>query len=262
MAQVQILFLGSGTSTGVPMIGCACRTCTSTDGKDNRTRSSILLRWSGGETQRQVLVDASTDLRAQSLRFGLNRLDAVLFTHTHADHVHGIDELRSFNFIQKAEIPCYGSPETMLSLRTRFDYIFKGVPYEGGGIPQLSLHSVEEDFDLFGMKVSVLPVKHGSVDVYGYRFGPVAYITDCNFIPPQTMEKIRGVSLLVVGAVQLRAHSTHFSLYEAIDVIRAAGAGRGYITHMNHDIMHAEVSAQLPENIFLAYDGLSETVVG
>jgi len=262
MGRVQILFLGSGTSTGVPMIGCNCRECASTDEKDKRTRSSALIRWRDGKSERQVLVDASTDLRYQSLRFGLNRLDAVLFTHSHADHVHGIDELRSFNFIQRAEIPCYGSPETLLSIRSRFDYIFNDAIYRGGGKPRLSLHPVEGDFDLFGMRVSVLPVRHGDMEVFGYRFGPVAYITDCNFIPNSTMEKIRGVPLLVLGAVQRKTHATHFGLYEAIEVIRDAGAGRGYITHMNHDIPHAEISAELPENIFLAYDGLLETEGG
>lgn len=254
--SLQFLCLGSGTSTGVPMIGCRCATCCSTDPRDSRTRSSVLFRWHDGSVQRQVLIDTSTDLRFQALREGMNRIDAVLFTHSHADHVHGLDELRSFNFIQKTEIPCYGSAETLKKIRTRFDYIFEPGAYEGGGLPKLTLHAVEDDFELFGMKIAVLPVQHGPARVFGYRIGPIAYITDCSGIPEETMAKVRGARIFVVGATQRRAHPTHFSLDQGIAAIRVSGAQKGYITHMNHDIKHSEITAELPPGVALAHDGL------
>lgn len=254
--SLQILFLGSGTSTGIPMIGCGCATCRSDDPRDNRTRSSVLFRWHDGAAARQVLIDTSTDLRFQALREKLTRIDAVLFTHSHADHVHGLDELRSFNFIQKSGIPCYGAPETLEKIRIRFDYIFDPNGYVGGGLPKLTLHAIEDDFELFGMKVQPLPVRHGPARVFGYRIGPVAYITDCNEIPEETMRKVRGARVVIVGATQRKAHPTHFSLGQAIEAIKTSGAQRGFITHMNHDLKHGEISAELPPGIALAHDGL------
>lgn len=254
--SLQILFLGSGTSTGVPMIGCKCATCRSSDPRDSRTRSSVLFRWHDGAALRQVLVDTSTDLRFQALREGLNRIDAVLYTHSHADHVHGLDELRSFNFIQKTDIPCYGSVETLEKIRSRFDYIFVPGGYEGGGLPKLTLHAVEDNFELFGMKIEVLPVRHGPTRVFGYRVGPIAYITDCNEMPEETLRKVRGARLFVVGATQRKSHPTHFNLDQAIEAIGKTGAQKGYITHMNHDLKHNEVSAELPPGVALAHDGL------
>jgi phosphoribosyl 1,2-cyclic phosphate phosphodiesterase len=244
------------------MIGCDCKTCQSEDNRDKRTRSSILVCWEENGTTRNVLVDASTDLRFQSLTYGLKRIDAVLFTHSHADHVHGIDELRSFNFIQREEIPCYGSPETLDIIKRRFEYIFSpgDNAKKGGGIPKLTLNPVEGDFRLFGRNISILPVRHGEANVLGYGFGPFIYITDCNSIPEATTKKIGAPKIIVIGAVQKQTHATHFGLYEAVEVIKNTGAGKGYITHMNHDIMHEEVSRELPPNIFLAYDGLVESV--
>ncbi len=254
--SMQLLFLGSGTSTGVPMIGCKCGTCRSSDPHDNRTRSSVLFRWHDGSALRQVLVDTSTDLRFQALREGLNRIDTVLFTHSHADHVHGLDELRSFNFIQKTSIPCYGNAETLEKIRTRFDYIFDQHAYEGGGLPKLTLHPVEDDFELFGMKVTVLPVRHGPARVFGYRIGPIAYVTDCNDIPEDTMLKIRGARIFVVGATQRRTHPTHFSLGQAIEAVRSSGVPKAFITHINHDLKHRETTAELPSGVTMAHDGL------
>ncbi len=254
--SVQLLFLGSGTSTGVPMIGCECGTCRSSDPRDSRTRSSVLFRWHDGPALRQVLVDTSTDLRFQALRESLSRIDAVLFTHSHADHVHGLDELRSFNFIQKTAIPCYGNAETLEKIKTRFDYIFDQRVFEGGGLPRLTLHPIEDDFELFGMKITVLPVWHGPARVFGYRIGPIAYITDCSEIPEETMRKVRGSRVLVVGATQRKPHPTHFSLNQAIEAVRASGAPKGFITHINHDLKHDEISAELPPGMAMAHDGL------
>lgn len=257
--RVELLFLGTGTSAGVPMIGCDCETCKSTDEKDRRTRCSALVSWQDGSENRNVLIDTSTDLRAQALRTGLCRVDAVLFTHPHADHIHGIDELRSFNFIQKKSIPCYGSLYTLSRIRSMFDYIFDDKP-QGVAIPKVSLHEVDSEFTIFGRKIIPLPVKHGTMDVLGFRFGPVAYITDCNFIPDSTFKKIEGVKLLVLGAVQTDFHATHMNVEQAIEVSRRAKAQKTYITHVNHNIHHRKLGGELPENVFLAYDGLEETV--
>lgn len=259
--QIRILFLGTGTSTGIPAIGCACKTCRSTDERDKRTRSSALISWEDNGVTRNVLLDACTDLRFQALRFELNHLDAVLFTHSHADHIHGIDELRSFNFIQRSTIPCYASAFTVADIKNRFPYIFNPSKQamEGGGIPKLTLQAVEGEFELFGLKVSVLPVRHGFAEVFGYRFGSLAYITDVNSIPEPTMENLKSLDVLVLGTVQRKPHTTHFGLYEALDVLKKIGPRKGYITHMNHDLMHADLLAELPENILPAYDGLSLT---
>jgi len=256
---MEVIFLGSGTSTGVPMIGCACTTCTSNDPKDNRLRASVLIRFNDGEVDRNVLVDTSTDFRQQSLREGLTRIDAVLFTHPHSDHIHGIDELRSFNFIQKSSIPCYGSPYTLNRIETMFDYIFDN-SQAGGGKPKITLHPVEADFSIFGQLVQILPAKHGEMDVYGFRIGNFAYLTDCNYVPDETIKKMAGVSNFVIGAVQLKTHQTHFSLGQAVELAEKVNADKTYITHMNHMLKYSDISKTLPESVFLSYDGLRLTV--
>jgi len=258
--EISLLVLGSGTSTGVPMIGCECDTCSSDDSRDRRTRASALISWLENSEIRNILVDTSTDLRQQSLNAGLNRIDSVLFTHPHADHIHGIDELRSFNFLQKNSIPCYGSPYTLSRIRTMFDYIFSDEA-QLSAIPKITLEPVEDEFTLFGRKVIPLPAKHGEMDIYGYRIGSVAYLTDCNSVPDSTLEKMRRLSLLVIGAVQTKHHTTHFNIDQAVELSRAVGAEKTYITHLNHSIRHKDQNAKLPDNVWLSYDGLLETVV-
>lgn len=259
--EISLLVLGSGTSTGVPMIGCECNTCTSNDPKDQRSRASVLFTWREDTVERSVLVDTSTDLRQQALNTGMSLIDAVLFTHPHADHIHGIDELRSFNFLQKNSIPCFGSPYTLSRIKKMFDYIFDGSP-QLSAIPKITLNSMEGEFELFGRKIIPLPAKHGEMEVFGYRVGSVAYLTDCNFIPDTTLEKMQNLSLLVIGAVQTAYHATHFNIDQAVEVSRAVNAGKTYITHLNHNIRHSEQAGKLPANVQLAYDGLRETVAG
>jgi len=258
--EISLLVLGSGTSTGVPMIGCECDTCSSDDAMDRRTRASALISWRENSEIRNVLVDTSTDLRQQSLDAGLNHIDSVLFTHPHADHIHGIDELRSFNFLQKNSIPCYGSPYTLSRIKTMFDYIFSD-EVQLSAIPKITLEPVESEFTLFGRKIVPLPARHGKMDIYGYRIGTVAYLTDCNFVPDSTLEKMQRLSLLVIGAVQTERHSTHFNIDQAVELSRTVGAEKTYITHLNHSIRQKDQNAKLPENVRLSYDGLRETVV-
>lgn len=258
--EISLLILGSGTSTGVPMIGCGCDTCISDDPKDRRTRASALISWLENSAIRNVLVDTSTDLRQQSLNAGLNHIDSVLFTHPHADHIHGIDELRSFNFLQKNSIPCYGSPYTLSRIRTMFDYIFSDEA-QLSAIPKITLEPMEGEFRLFGRKIIPLPAKHGNMEIYGYRIGDVAYLTDCNFVPESTIAQMMQLSLLVIGAVQTTRHTTHFNIEQALELSATVGAKKTYITHLNHTIRHNDQNAKLPPNIQLAYDGLRETVV-
>ncbi len=257
--SIRLLVLGSGTSTGVPMIGCDCPTCSSNDSRDRRLRASVLLSWMDGVFERNILIDTSTDLRQQSLLYRLKQIDAVLFTHPHADHIHGIDELRSFNFIQHQSIPCYGSSYTLGRIRTMFDYIFTKTQ-AGGGKPKVTLHEVNGKFTLFGRKVEPLPAMHGDMEVYGFRIGSFAYLTDCNFVPKSTIEKMKGLKLLVLGAVQFKKHATHFSIEEAVELAGTLGADKTYLTHMNHFVKHSKLQKELPKNIYLSFDGMDKLV--
>lgn len=259
--------LGSGTSNGVPMIGCDCTVCTSNDPRNQRLRSSLLVRWRDerhGEANadRAILIDTGPDLRQQVLRAGLRRLDAVLFTHAHADHIHGLDDVRPFNFKQGSSIPCYGSAETLERIRTSFAYIFDTGPVEGGGIPQLDLHTIDAPFTAAEQQVMPIPVLHGSMPVFGFRFGNFAYVTDCSHIPAASFELLDGVETLILGALRYRPHSTHFSIAEAIEAAARIGARRTWFTHLTHEVDHARPEVELPEGVAFGYDGLSFDVTG
>jgi phosphoribosyl 1,2-cyclic phosphate phosphodiesterase len=248
---LRVTVLGSGTSTGVPVIGCRCSVCTSTDPRNRRLRPGLRLELEGGV----ALVDAPTDLRQQALRFGLDRVDAVVFTHAHADHVFGLDDLRIFNFRQRVAIPCYGSAATLAALRRMFAYAFED-GQEGGGKPRLELVEVSGPFRLLGREVVPVPVLHGDLPVLGYRLGGFAYVTDCNFIPESSMQLLSGLEVLILDALRYRPHSTHFSVAEAIAVARRLGARRTYFTHMTHEVDHSAPAAELPPGVEFGYDGL------
>jgi len=249
----RVLFLGTGTSHGVPMIGCECAVCRSTDPRDKRLRPSIYIDVPG---HAKILVDTGPDLREQALTHGLTRVDAVLYTHAHADHIMGLDEVRRFNAIQGGPIPCYASAETWTTLRQAFSYIFDGKPRKGGGIPELVPHEIAGPFEVAGVAVVPVPVWHGDLPVLGFRFGTFAYLTDCNRIPDDSWPLIEGVETLVIDALRDRRHSTHFNVQEAIDVVARVSPRRALTTHMTHDLGHAATSARLPPGVELAYDGL------
>ena len=250
---MEILFLGTGTSTGVPSLCCQCEVCRSKDVRNKRLRSSILVR----ENEHTILVDTSTDLRQQCLRYDVRKVDTVLYTHHHADHVHGIDELRSFNFFNKTVIPCYGNQHTIYNLKKNFSYIFGVAEQIGGGIPQLTPHILEDKtYNFGGISVTPLEIQHGKLLINGFRFRDCAYITDCSGIPEHTMQKIQGLKLLVLNALGFKSHATHFNLRQALEMAKTIQAERTLLTHINHQFDFENISKNLPKNVELATDGM------
>jgi len=248
--NIEITILGSGTSTGVPMLGCACEACTSADPRDQRFRASILLRWA----ETSVVVDATPEFRLQMLRAGVPSLDALILTHNHADHVGGLDDLRQYTMGSSRRIPVYGPPEALCWVRHRFGYIWDSTQV-GGGLPQIDLVPVVRPFALNGVTIVPVPVLHGVLRVYGYRIGDFAYLSDVSAIPERSMRLLAGLDLLVVDAVRYRPHRTHFNLEQAMAVSRRLGARRTLFTHMNHDFLHRKLAAELPDGMAPAYDG-------
>jgi phosphoribosyl 1,2-cyclic phosphate phosphodiesterase len=252
--RARITFLGTGTSSGVPMIGCTCAVCQSTDPRDQRLRPSIYVDVPG---RAGILVDTGTDLRQQALTHKIARVDAILYTHAHADHVMGLDDVRRFNFMQGGAIPCYANETTWESLRSTFAYVFDPKPRkEGGGVPKLLANTVDGPFEVAGLRIVPVPLWHGSLPILGYRFGSFAYLTDCNRLGDEAWGLVEGVETLVIDALRTRPHSTHFTIDEAIAAAAKIGARRTYFTHMCHDVSYAETSARLPAGVELAYDGL------
>jgi phosphoribosyl 1,2-cyclic phosphate phosphodiesterase len=250
--RCAVRFLGTGTSHGVPMIGCRCGTCRSTDPRDQRSRPSILFELASGA---RVLVDTTPDLRSQALAHDLDRVDAILFTHCHADHVMGLDEVRRFNVLQQAAIPCYGDPRSLGELRRTFAYIFEGAD-EGGGVPRIHLIPLDGPVVIGGERVVPVPVWHGTREILGFRVRDFAYLTDCSGIPDPSWALLDGVETLAIDALRHRPHPTHFTVDEAVAASRRIGARQTWLTHVCHDLPHAATSASLPPGVALAYDGL------
>jgi phosphoribosyl 1,2-cyclic phosphate phosphodiesterase len=258
---MRLTFLGTGTSFGVPQIGCSCSVCRSPDPRDKRTRSGAILEASGST----ILIDTPPELRLQLLAAGFSRIDAVVYTHEHADHINGIDDLRIFSVRRPNPLPIYGPAETLEQVRASFNYIFDDTvrPFEGTSKPRLSLHPMEPNRSLSIADVEVLPLafEHGHLRVFGYRFGTMAYITDVKEVPMSAHRHLQGLDVLVLNALWWRSHPTHLSISEAVDTARALAPKRTYLTHLTHETGHAELEGKLPAGIFPAYDGLTVEVV-
>ena len=235
------------------MIGCACATCRSEDPRDRRSRPSVLVETDEGAA---ILIDAGPDLRSQALAHGVNRVDAIVFTHGHADHILGLDDVRRYNHIMKRPMACYADAHTVDDIRRLFAYVFDPAAPKGGGLPQLELFTVAGPFCIGRQEITPVPVMHGARPILGLRFGGFAYLTDCSAIPDSSLPLLRDLDVLVLDALRERPHPTHFSLGEALDAASAVGARRTYFTHMCHDLPHAATCARLPAGVELAYDGL------
>ncbi len=250
---MKLTFLGTGTSTGVPSIGCDCETCLSDDPRDKRLRVSVLIE----HRDKKVLVDTSIDFRQQALRAGITHLDAVLITHCHVDHVFGLDDIRPLNFRYGA-MGVYANEIAWIDLRRIFQYIFNPTHF-GGGLPQLIQHTVLNGAPFCigeDLEITPLEVIHGKLPVIAYRFNDFAYATDLKMIPPASMDGLRGLDVLVLDCVRIKPHSTHLCLDEALDIIADLKPRRAFLTHLNHDILHERDSRLLPNNVEFAFDGL------
>jgi phosphoribosyl 1,2-cyclic phosphate phosphodiesterase len=253
---LNVTFLGTGTSQGVPVIGCDCQVCTSADFRDKRLRSSLHIQ----HQQLSLVIDAGPDFRQQILRQGITSLHALLLTHAHRDHTAGIDDVRAFNFKQNITMPVYGSAPTLQQLQQDFAYIFGPDNYPG--LPRLQLHEVQnQPFTINSLEIVPLPVLHYRLPVLGFRIGNLAYITDANHIPEETLQRLQGLQCLVLNALQREPHISHFSLDEAIRMAQIIGARKTYFTHISHKLgLHREVEKELPPGIELAWDGLQFTL--
>jgi phosphoribosyl 1,2-cyclic phosphate phosphodiesterase len=251
--NMKFTILGSGTSSGIPTIGCKCNVCTSADPKDKRLRTSLLVQ---SETT-TILVDTSNDFRQQMLSADVDKLDGVLFTHHHFDHIGGFDDIRAFNYQTHRPMPIYLTEQTLKRLRETFIYAFVTPKQIGGGVPMIEVNEIStEKLQIGDIDIQPIPLMHGRMDILGFRFGDFAYCTDTNYIPPKSIELLRGVDVLILDALRYQEHSTHFTINQAIEVAQKIGARQTYFTHMTHQILHAECDPSLPPGINLAYDGL------
>jgi phosphoribosyl 1,2-cyclic phosphate phosphodiesterase len=258
---MRLTFLGTGTSFGIPQIGCNCAVCRSPDPRDRRTRVGALVEADGGA---RLLIDTPPELRLQLVAAGVDHIDAVLFTHDHADHTHGIDDLRAFTARSAEPLTVYGSAATVDALARKFPYIFDDTlrPLPGTFKPEGRTHSLaeRETVSIAGVNVTPVRVPHGNADVFGYRIGELAYVTDAKCVPPESLDRLRGARVLVINALFRTPHPTHLSIPEALDVAAAVGAQRTYLTHLTHKYSHAELEADLPPHVRPAYDGLTITI--
>lgn len=250
---LKITVLGSGTSVGVPTPGCHCEVCASDDPRDNRLRPSILIQYGG----RNVVVDTTPDFRTQVLRAKVDRIDAVLFTHAHADHIMGLDDVRPFNFRQRTRIPIFASADTMDTIQRCFQYIFHDDDERESSIPMLDTHTLNGNaFELIGLEFTPIRLLHGRAPIYGFRFGRAAYLTDHSHIPAESLEKLRGLDVLFLDALRDLPHPTHSTVERSVRTVEQLAPRRAFFTHICHDLAHAQTESRLPAHIRLAYDGL------
>lgn len=249
--KATLTVLGSGTSMGVPTIGCDCVVCRSSDLRDRRTRPSILIEYAG----KSVLIDTTPDFREQALREGIRQLDAVLYTHGHADHILGLDDLRPLSFHRPEKIPLYARPEDAEVLRRMFRYIFEA-DYKFGGLAQVTLHHIDGPVDLFGARFDPVRVIHGDAEILGFRFGQAAYLTDLSEIPEDSYSQLVGLDILFLDALRHTPHPTHSTVANSLKIVERVKPKRAFFTHICHDLPHEATNAILPEHVRLSYDGM------
>ncbi len=249
---MKLTFLGTGTSQGIPIIACKCPVCLSTNTKDKRLRTSVLLEVDG----HNIVIDSGPDFRYQMLRAKVEKLDAILFTHEHKDHTAGLDDVRAFNWVNKKAVDIYAEKRVQDSLKQEFAYVFAEFRYPG--IPQLNLWTVEnKPFEIKDISIKPIRARHYKLPVFGYRVGDLAYITDANYISEEEKEKLKGLSVLVLNALRKEKHLSHFTLSEALNLIQELKPERAYLTHFSHQLgFHDDISKELPDHVFMAYDGL------
>jgi len=243
--------LGCATSTGVPIVGCNCSVCVSENLKNKRTRSSIFIQ----KNDINILIDSSTDLRLQALDNNITRINAVLYTHSHADHTHGMDDLRTFNFINRMEISCFGNELTVNNIKSNFKYVFDDVP-SAGGKPRLIFNIINKKFKFESVEIIPIDINHANWIILGYRIGNMAYLTDCSGIPFGSVKKLQNLDLLILGALRYSPHAAHFSVEQAIEVIDMLKPKKAVLTHMGHELDYEILKKQLPKNIVPGYDGM------
>ena len=259
--EIELLFLGTGTSAGIPMIGCHCAVCSSSDPRDKRTRPSVVISYGGTHVGVRVLVDTTPELRLQCVANGVDLIDAVVFTHAHADHVMGLDDVRRFNALRKGPLDVWADAGTFAALERCFGYAFREPAAEQKVFrPHLEKRVIEGEFEIGGVRWTPVPLVHGDMPVLGFRVGKVAYCTDVSMIPEESWGLLEGLDVLVLDALQHRKHSTHFNVEEAVEAAKRIGAGQTLFTHIAHQLAHAETNAALPEGMRLGFDG--ERVVG
>lgn len=253
---MKITLLGTGTSQGVPIVGCSCPVCQSEDPRDNRLRTAAFVEVNGVN----ILIDAGPDLRMQLLRSKISRVDGILITHEHKDHLAGLDDIRPIYFMMKSAMNIYGLQRVMNVIRKDFDYVFKSDPYPG--VPSFSLHNVRDDaFAVNGVVVQPIHVRHLTLPILGYRIGNMAYITDASFISETELNKLKSLDVLIINALRIKEHYSHFNLEQALNVINMLKPKRAYLTHLSHRIgKYVDLSPQLPEHVYMGYDGLEITV--
>ncbi|RJP75270.1 MAG: MBL fold metallo-hydrolase [Candidatus Abyssobacteria bacterium SURF_17] len=248
---MKIIIMGSGTSLGVPVIGCGCEVCASSDPRNKRTRASICVQAASGKN---ILVDTATELRLQAIRNGIRSVEMILFTHYHADHIHGLDDVRVFNWVSQGSLPCYADKVTNERLKRVFFYAFEH-DYSWGAIPRITLNDMPDELRLEEIRVTPVKLLHGHAEILGFRFNDAAYLTDCSAIPETSVERLFGLKLLIIDALRYKPHPTHFNLEGAIDVVERLKPERALLTHLSHEFDHAKVEADLPAHIGLSYDG-------
>jgi phosphoribosyl 1,2-cyclic phosphate phosphodiesterase len=254
---IRITVLGSGTSVGVPTVGCPCAVCRSDDPRDKRLRPSVLVSYEGGGRSRNVLIDTTPDLRQQALTAGFTWIDAILFTHAHADHIMGLDDIRPFNYGRPDRIPAYGTAETLGRLRDAFSYAFEGEATHAGGRPRVEAAVLNASaVDIHGLEFHPLRVWHGRAEITAFRFGNAAYVTDQSDIPSESLPLLEDLDVLFLGALRREPHPTHSTVDQALAWVERLRPRRAYFTHICHHLPHAETNAQLPGGVELAYDGL------